>query len=362
MTPCRCQAPQTGVATLAIALVLLVATTIMSFALARTSLLEQRILQNELRATEAFHRAEGALERGMITLQHRRMDELGWQAAEPGHEHATLALGGLAFPDAVSGEVYHYRLGLRRASAAPDYLELIAEAQGSGGIGSRVRQYALVMRPLSRELPPMVLDGCLGASGGGLQFYPAQEDPVSLATTHANPGGSCIDGDALDLQGGHIEEGHAGAGALWDTLFDLDKEEHRQRSAQERAAVGAGALDVNERGYYWVDDSSSQWPSHFGSPDDPVWIVFSAAADCPPLPDGLVIHGIVYYETGVSGQCDAATWGMVDVHGSVLVEGSLVNLGAGSRFHHYEHARPEGLAIRLKPLHVARIPGTWRDF
>jgi hypothetical protein len=359
---CHYRPPQRGAATLAIALVLLIATTLMSFALARTSLLEQRILQNELRAAEAFHRAEAVLERGLLDLHYTRIPGLSWQIGDPGHENAALGTAGLVLPSALSKEHYQYQLGVRRATAAPDFMELSAAAQGAGGVGARLRQYVLARWALSRELPPMVLDGCLGNSGGGLQFFPASQNPVSLATTQANPGGACIDASTLDLQGGGIEDHHAGAGALWDTLFDLDKAEHRQRSAREQAAVSAGELAASERGYYWVDDVGTQWPGHFGSAEHPVWIVFSATAHCPALPDGLLIHGIVYYETGMPGQCDATTWGQIELYGSLLVEGDLVNLGAGSRFLHYEHARPEGLAANLKPLRVARIPGTWRDF
>jgi hypothetical protein len=360
MTPRH--ALQTGAATLAVALVLLVATTIMSFALARTSLLEQRMLRNELRHAEAFQHAEAVLELGMLDLQYRRIPGLPWQNGDPGQERATLETAGLALPGAASGEGYRYRLDARRALAAAEFMELAAEASSDSGIEARVRQYVRIHQGLARELPPMVLDGCLGASGGGLQFFPATQDRIALATTRPNPGGACIDASQLDLQGGHIEDAQAGAGALWDTLFDLDKAEHRQRSAREQAAVDAGERAATERGYYWVDDGGSQWPDHWGSAEHPVWVVFSAAADCPILPDGLAIHGIVYFETGLSGRCDASAWGRIQVHGSLLVEGDLDNLGAGSSFHHYEYARPEGLAANLKPLRVARIPGTWRDF
>jgi hypothetical protein len=353
---------QSGVATLAVALLLLIATSIMTFALARTSLLEQRILQNELRAAEAFHRAEAVLERGLLDLHHTRMPGLAWQNGAAGQENAALDLAGLALPAAASGEGYQYTLGVQRAAGAPDFLELTAGTQGAGGSGAQVRQYVLARRALSRELPPMLLDGCLPEVGNGLQFQPAQQDPVAIATTRPNPAGACIDAALLDLQGGVIEEGHAGAGALWDALFDLDKAEHRQRAEEERLAVFHQELAAHQRGYYRVDDIATDWPDHFGSAEHPVWILFSAAADCPALDDGLVIHGIVYYETGVSGECDAAAWGMVTIYGSLLVEGDLRNLGAGSRFHHYEQARPEGLAANLKPLRVARIPGTWRDF
>jgi hypothetical protein len=348
---------QSGVATLAIALLLLVATTIMSFALARSSLQEQRILQNELRATEALQHAEALLERGMLDLHFRGIPGDGWEAGSAGEETLAPDGGGLALPDAFSGEGYQYALELRRAVLEPEFIELTAAARSDSGIEARVGQYVRVRRGLSRELPPMLLDGCLGVGGGGIQFFPSPHDSVSLATTRSNSSGTCIDASALDLQGGDIVDLHDGGGQLWETLFEISKAEHRQRSDQERLA-----LDTAERAYYWVDDSATEWPAHFGSAEHPVWVVFSASADCPALPDGLIIHGIVYYETGLSGRCDASGWGLVTLYGSLLVEGDLDSLAGGGRYHHYEHAHPGGLAARLRPLRVARIPGTWRDF
>ena len=354
--------PQSGAATLATALVLLIATTIMSFALARSSLLEQRILQNELHATEALQRAEALLERGLLGLHYQGIPITGWQPGTANQESIRLGASGLALPAASSGEPYRYELQLQRSTLEPGYLELDASAENDSGIQARVRQYVQVQPGLSRELPPMLLDGCLAGAGGGIQFFPPQQVPVALATTRPNASGACIDASLLHLQGGYIEDQHPGAGQLWETLFEIDKAEHRQRSEQERLAVQAGELLPHERSYYWVDDSNRQWPDQFGSPSHPVWIVFSAAAQCPDLPDGLIVHGIVYYETGLSGQCNAAGWGQISLHGSLLVEGDLVNLAGGGQYHHYEHAHPDGLAARLKPLRVARIPGTWRDF
>ncbi|MCA1805813.1 MAG: hypothetical protein LC646_10865 [Xanthomonadaceae bacterium] len=354
--------PQSGAATLATALVLLIATTVMSFALARTSLLEQRILQNELHATEALQRAEALLERGMLSLHYHGIPTTGWQPGGPNQESIRLGASGLVLPAASSGEGYQYELQLQRNILEPGYLELDASAASDSGIQARVRQYVQAQPGLSRELPPLLLDGCLAGAGGGIQFFPPRQVPVALATTQSNSSGGCIDASFLHLQGGYIEDQHPGAGQLWEALFEIGKTEHRQRSEQERLAVQAGELAPHERTYYWVDDSNRQWPDQFGSPSHPVWIVFSAAAQCPDLPDGLTIHGIVYYETGLSGQCDASGWGQISLHGSLLVEGDLVNLAGGGHYHHYEHAHPDGLAAHLKPLRVARIPGTWRDF
>jgi hypothetical protein len=353
---------QAGAATLAVALVLLIATTIMSFALARASLQEQRILQNELRAAEAFHRAEAILEQAMLALRLQRLASLDWQAGGPGMEGATPGAGALPFATAASGEHYQYQLRVERATATPEYMALIATAESTSGILAQVRQHVLVQPSLARELPPMVLDGCLDGSGSGIRFFPAQQHPVAITTTRPNPGGACIDASQLDLQGGYIEDLHAGAGALWHNLFEMSKAEHRRRSIQERAAVLTGQLAAQERGYYWVDEPINQWPEHFGSPEHPVWIVFSAAAGCPALGDGLVIHGIVYYETGAAGHCDAAGWGRISLYGSLLVEGDLRQLAGGGSYHHYAQAQALGLAANLKPRRLTRIPGTWRDF
>lgn len=135
---------QSGAATLAITLLLLIATSIMSFALARNGLLEQRILHNELWGTEAFHRAEALLEQAMHELQYQDPATLGWQAGEPGWEVASLAVPDLSLPEAVSAEGYSLALDLRRRAAYPEWLEVMARAQGSSGSGARLRQYVRV--------------------------------------------------------------------------------------------------------------------------------------------------------------------------------------------------------------------------
>lgn len=144
---------QSGAATLAIALLLLIATTIMSFALARNGLLEQHILRNELWASEALHRAEAILEQALHELQDLPLDTLAWQAEGAEWEIADLPVNGLALPPASSGEAYDLDVRLRRKPAVPGLLEVVARAQGGGGSQARVRQY-LRLEPAHRTRVP----------------------------------------------------------------------------------------------------------------------------------------------------------------------------------------------------------------
>ncbi len=365
-------ADQTGMATLAMALILLIATTIMSFSLARTDILEQRIAGNELRATEALHRAEAALEQGITILSRMRIPETDWSLPTPSATRLTteLTIDHLSLPDSSSGEDYQYRIELQRPAATPEFIEVIAEARSEADIAATLREYIQPQWPLSQTLPPLVVDGCISSGSGSTQLFPSQPGEASLATTLSHPPAGCLQTDGLYLEGGDIAEQFAQAGALWDALFSLGKEELIQRSAQEQAAIETGELDAAERSYYWINDPGGTWHESLGvphlpiigSPGHPVWILFAASAECPPLPSGITIYGIVYYETGASGNCDASGWGNAAVYGSVLVEGDLLQLSGGSRLYQYTHTEQGNLRDNLNPISAARLPGTWRDF
>ena len=87
---------QRGMATLAVALVLLFAATILSFTVAKTGMMEQRISANEVRAREAAFAAEAALEYGIFQALNSGIcnptDTITFSAAEPALQDYSVAL------------------------------------------------------------------------------------------------------------------------------------------------------------------------------------------------------------------------------------------------------------------------------
>lgn len=363
------QQVQRGIATLSIALVLLFAVTLMTFTLARTTLMEQRMTRNELHAAEARQGAAAALDQGLDWLAHHPTTTLAWRP-DPQQRQISTRFDAAEVAQAASGEAYDLSFQFHRHQDAPDYIETIATAQATSGLRVQLRQYARPQLPLRAQPPPLVVDGCIGRGAGGATLYPAADEAPVLSTTHADDSaGRCIPGTGLELNGGIVQDQAPGGGALWWQWFQISKQQFALRAAEERVAVAAGELRADQRSYYWIDDAQDgRWyrplehDGAIGSPDHPVIIVLSAAAECAPLASGLLIYGVLFYETGATGACDAGDWGGVQLYGGLLVAGDLYQLGGGARLYHYRHSGAGDLLARLKPIQAPAVPGTWRDF
>lgn len=363
---------QRGMATLAVALVLLVAATIMTFSVARTGLLEQRIATTELRAMEAQHRAEALLDYAISWAASNRIPGGSW-SADPSTTGFSIAAFSGSYPAmaaAYSGEAFNHQLRFRRNDAEADFVEVIATATSASGISSEVRQYVRPTWVTDADAPPVVMDGCIQGTTASPQAFPAGAGSTAIATTQAySP--SCLASSGFDLNGGSYGYAHAGAGNLWDSLFNASKDRVKMLSALEAAAVMAGDLAANDRTYYWVyDGAGGDWAIHngitslpaIGSSTHPVVIVFDKLADCPTLTAGADIYGIVYYETPASGECDASGWSGANLYGTLFVEGNLTGLAGDLFLYDFSYTTGTSMMSQMAPVDAPRIPGTWRDF
>ncbi|MDO9167811.1 MAG: pilus assembly PilX N-terminal domain-containing protein [Methylobacter sp.] len=106
-----------------------------------------------------------------------------------------------------------------------------------------------------------------------------------------------------------------------------------------------------------------------GTPGTPVILIVPSAYGCPKLNGGIVIYGIVYFESTTA--CASNGWGGADIYGSVIWEGDVDKPNANSKFIAVDFSNngainnilypPDVLPDPL-PYAISAIPGTWKDF
>jgi hypothetical protein len=354
---------EAGVATLIVSLVLLAASTVLTLAVARTGVLEQRVTTNEQRAREAAQAAEAALEFGMASLQVSL--PAAWTAAGGGLEQATLT-GGSPGVAAGNGDAYNTLVTLTR-STDPTRRSLVrvtatATAAGDGSIAGRAEQWVRRISPLSSDPadsnpPVLMVRGCLGGVTGHPGTIPRGHSAgavvgpsVGTATTAAD---DCIDTGHLDLNGGAIGY-EAFSGDPWDDVFEMTRAEVQARAAAEVAA----GLPASQRTYVW-ETSAGVYHTSWGSASHPVVVVFSAGAGCPKINGGVTIYGVLF----IDGDCpDANGFGGATVNGMVVVNGDLGGLNANMLGAAWGEAGGTSGSSPPFPVRVVRLHGSWRDY
>ena len=371
---------QRGVATLLVSLVILISMTVLTFAVARTGLMEQKISANEARAKETLEAAEAALEYGVAWLAENNVTN--WTPAAGNKETASPT----AAPPEINVGNFSYNISVsyERDATTDDlkkYTLITASATeaNDSSITMTLSQYAYQVNVLNEgggaNPAPLVMDGCLSNVGGTPDIWPEGSDPgaatdgtgISVATSQNKLTGSgdpCIDNGAnLDLHstGGadldgkqhnvNLDPDGDGTGSVWEYVFDIDKQ----------TFIGHADTSLTDAGPLYYITSSNNWGTGnatYGSSTAPVVIFFSAAADCPMPNGGITVYGILYIE----GDCsDANGWGGVTVYGAVLVDGDMAKLNANTDLRHFSLAGA-GSKLTLAPLAAPKIIGTWHDF
>lgn len=333
---------QRGALTLMLGLLLLMGSTILTLSSVRVGVMEQRIANNELRAKEAQQAAQAGLDYALAVLS------AGGEITEDTDVPAVNATND-----------YTYDVHFRPPPVVDSDQTCVsstAEASSDASIQATAtecfQQQRLLKGGNGTDHAPLVLNGCLGGATGNPDIYPRdctgveEEDCASTAIT-SSAAMSCLDPGHLDLHGGDIED-DAFTGSAWDQVFDISKNEFK------------AIADTGDPQFRWIN-SSSNWHQSLGSPAEPVYLVFSAAADCPKLNGNPTIYGIVYFENAAG--CRSQGWGGAKVYGTVVFDGDLKKLTANSRFYHWSRAGSDGERANLDRVRSAsRVPGSWRDW
>jgi len=354
---------QAGVATLLTAVMLMIGTTVITFSVARTGMMEARMANNEYRAKEVHEAAEAGLEYGFSWLAD---NTASWAETQSGIETATPDNPAPAI-SAGNGDTYNAVVIFSRDPTYKYFVQVtsVATSATDASITATLSQYVSQdSGPLnpSTDVLPFIINGCLNGVNGNPSIFPegfeggAGAGPfgVDIATSQNSieSGSACIELGGLGLNGGSLEYNEF-SGSAWDRMFSKTRVEIQ---ALADAEVAASVPDA-ERQYIWVTDSGN-FNDSWGSPSNPAILIFAPEAACPKMNGGAVIYGIVFIDSGCPG---ANGWGGLEIYGSVVVNGDMNNLNANPEFYDWSEVDGGG-DLAFPPDSAPKIIGTWSDF
>lgn len=343
-----------GATQLLMVLVLLGASTLLMLTVARTGILEQQMSVNEYRSKTLRLAAETGLEHAIAWLGYHLPD---WDKTLDSQGRQTTPL---PEPTPISDDSYEVDIRLRRTSPYSPYVAITSTATSASNqvISLSVHQFAAPnggpIHP-GIDLPPLVIEGCLGPSTGGAALYPRDwrdrqpTGPAIQTRTAATTG--CIEPGNLRLYAGSIQY-ETFTGSAWDYVFRKSREEIRALAEQEAETQTPGMP-----GTFIMETGTNAYYRSWGTPSHPVVLIFSATAGCPRFFGGATVYGIVYIE----GDCTGSNGlGGLEVYGTMVIAGDVSTIRPGTRLHHFSEV--SGGPLRFVPDGIATVPGTWRDF
>ena len=345
---------QSGATTLLITLVLMMSATIVTLALARTLVVEQRMTDNHNWHTRLFLEAETGLTRGLAYLT--RADQTPWWQPVGDGDVAVEAVA----VDSVERDV-QTDVTLKHRTEWDSYLWLQATSRrnDASNMAVRVSQYLRplsVLTPTAESAPPLIVDGCLTSVPISLDIRPlgADSDTAGDAAWLA-AGRRCSVLKNIDTHAGQItpidmEED------LWSLVFSVSRETFASMATEQQG------LAEGDRQYWMASEAdldAGRWDRSLGSADRPVVLVFPATTGCPHFSPGVRLHGLVFIDAGC--RQPIAGYGL-EVFGSLVVNGGLDIRDSDVNLNHIQSADRRQTRLRLPVLRNVWVPGSWRDF
>lgn len=332
---------QRGIATLAIALVLLFLVSILLWRTSANLLLELKTTNNQYQQTQALEAARGGIDYGYAWLK-QKAGTPAW------HKDSTLPAPynqRASLPTQKIGQ-YEVKLALWQDSAAPGKMELQAEARGDA--------LAVVRQKIAGESifnhasnAPIVINGCMS----GIKGRPSINGVNGGSAITSSADKSCLDTGHLSLGGGSIESNafdDSGPDAAWNHVFAISKAEAKALAAK------SSSDDI-----HFFDASNPaphNWHQNVGTPSKPGMLIIDSGGGCPKLNGGVQIYGIVY----LSAQCSSSNgWGGAHLTGSLISEGGIDKLGANTSFSPWPGGGNPDFGVETG---LTRVKGSWRDF
>ncbi|HFQ91275.1 MAG TPA: hypothetical protein ENK29_00200 [Chromatiales bacterium] len=334
---------QTGMATLAVVVLLLSLITIAALTAARNGVTEQRISANLYRERQAFAAAQAGLAVAWNTLTWRRMNGLA-----PG---GTLSGGtGTLGNDAV----YHYAYRLVGTTPAP-LVEIMSSGRAGDGTGKRT------LWQMAQFIPPLAIqpDGPLtsrkavylnGAVLNNLPGGPLIRAGGPITYTPGRTGSACrLPGQCMtdpDMNGLTEDE-------FFATYFNMNRDMMTQLATGYDCDVCTATADGQTGAILYIENrrgtSIHLENSTLGSVDDPV--ILLVGSDIRGI-TGVSLYGLLYVMGGIEGIADD-----VAITGALVSDQDIVIQGDIAITH------DTGVLGGLDKLgHFAMLPGSWRDF
>jgi len=345
---------QLGAATLLITLALTMSITIITLAVARTQLVEQRISANENWNTRLLLEAESGLARGTVVLN-SSVGTLSWnEGLDNNSETSRLTLAGDQ-TDTSTELVFSRTADFDRMIS----VQAIARRNDGSNISARVSQYVRllsILTPLAESLPPLVVNGCPAGLPQAIDIRPQNADTEQAGDSMwSDISMACSLPGSVDIHNGSVITINL-TDRLWSLIFSVSREEYLLLAEQDQS------LPEQERRYLAVPASapgSNIWNRNLGSANTPVVLYFPAEAGCPVFSPGTTIYGIVYIDTGCPNPIASYN---VTIIGSLIVNGKLNIEGSGMQLNNIQVADDRQTRLDFPVLRSVRVPGTWKDF
>ena len=344
---------QQGAATLLITLMLTMSITIVTLAVARTQLVEQRISSNENWSTRLSFAAESGLARGIVYLN-STVEELSWSQGDDNAETSRITLE-TDQPD-IGTEIVFSRAGnFDRMILA----QAIARRTDGSNILAHISQYVRllsVLTPQAESLPPLVVSGCPTSSPQTLDIRPQDADTEQAGhAVWSDTSTACSLPGSVDIHNGSLETMDMTNG-LWPLVFSVSTEEFMLLAEQDQS------LPEQNR-HYWVAQESGPgaklWNRDLGSADNPVVLYFPAGAGCPVFSPGTTIYGIVFIDASCP---DPIAGHNVSIIGSLVVNGDLNIADSSMQLNNIQVVDSLQTRLDFPILRSVQVPGTWKDF
>lgn len=351
---CSPRHSQRGAATLLVALVLMMALTIVTLSVARTQLVEQRIANNHHWHTRLSLLADSGLAKGSQLLE-QSLDRMDWRS-DSGHNGEVSRMMLAEATADINTQLLFER---KDPSAAFILVQATSGRNDGSGLQARASQFVRplsVLSPLGESAPPLVINGCLDPITATLDVRPFNADLDQAGdAVWLNSDLQCPPMAGIDTHRGSVTERALG-GNLWSAMFSVD------RDTFIAMAEAQATLPAQERTYRVAEDGdliADRWAQSAGTPKHPVALYFPAEAGCPRFAPGVQIYGVVFIDADCSEPVASQTF---ELHGSLMVDGNLNAAGALLRLNHIQVADDRATRLHFPVLRSVAVPGSWRDF
>ncbi len=345
---------QQGAATLLITLVLTMSITIVTLAVARTQLVEQRISTNENWNTRLSFKAESGLAQGIVYLN-SAVENLSW-SQEPDNNTETSRITLETDQTDISTELVFSR--------ATDFnrmisVQAVTRRTDGSNILARASQYVRllsVLTPLAESLPPLVINGCPTGLPQALDIRPQDADTEQAGdAVWSDTSTACPLPGSVDIHNGSLESTDMEKG-LWSLVFSVSTEEFVLLAEQDQFLP-----EQNRR--YWVAQEpgpgANTWNRSLGSAGKPVVLYFPAETSCPVFSPGTTIYGVVFVDSSCP---DPVAGHNVSITGSLVVNGDLNITDSSMQLNNIQVMDSLQTRLDFPILRSVQVPGTWKDF
>ncbi len=363
---------QRGAAALVVTLILVVVASLSSLVVNKSAINEQQRSGVNLRNKEVYAAANSALDYGVTQLEiwYTDSDDLtpDWTNTDESTENAAAGETATAIydpdgdttPNTIAQDIDTFGLAgagitytlLTDEAAEPAIIEVSvtvagqAETHVTKTLSTRVARTKLGT-PSSFEGPALIVEDCIAAGavvgGPDIQAY-----DIAIASITSDSGDTnCINPGHFDFPASDAIAEEIESESLFEAMFGVVADD---QAIQDMALKSP---DV-----YFIT-ATNPWNTNLGDINHPVILYFDETSECPSLNAGVIIYGLVYYDTPPGGCANPGT-GNAKVFGTMAFEGDLKKFNSNIEITQTAFGGGPGDPITVS--YITPLPGSWRDF